>query len=402
MPAPLAGIRVLDFTMVISGPLCTQWLADQGADVVKVEPPGAGDMTRGIYTQRAGVTALFLNLNRNKRSVAIDLKSDAGREALIRMAEQADVLVENFRPGRLERYGLGYADLHAKNPGLIYTSIRGLGESGPDADQPVYDALIQGRSGMIASQESANGRRDIVRNFVCDKVTSIVAAQAITAALFARERGAGGQHLHLSMLDTAIAFLWPDAFLNQTFLGEGADPQPPIGSAIRLFETQGGHLMLSPTQPKHVEALLRALGRPQLLEDPRFESVATRIAHIEEWNDALQSLLAGQETAKLAARLEADEVPFCVVSDLDEVLDDRQVRANELMVELRHASAGRYRQPRHPTLFDGTPGPAPLAAPALGEHTEDVLREAGFASEEIERMRTDGAFGDTEEPTRGT
>jgi crotonobetainyl-CoA:carnitine CoA-transferase CaiB-like acyl-CoA transferase len=160
--------------------------------------------------------------------------------------------------------------------------------------------------------------------------------------------------------------------------------------------------MLSPTQPKHVEALLRALGRPQLLEDPRFESVATRIAHIEEWNDALQSLLAGQETAKLAARLEADEVPFCVVSDLDEVLDDRQVRANELMVELRHASAGRYRQPRHPTLFDGTPGPAPLAAPALGEHTEDVLREAGFASEEIERMRTDGAFGDTEEPTRGT
>jgi crotonobetainyl-CoA:carnitine CoA-transferase CaiB-like acyl-CoA transferase len=160
--------------------------------------------------------------------------------------------------------------------------------------------------------------------------------------------------------------------------------------------------MLSPTQPKHVEALLRTLGRPQLLEDPRFESVATRIAHIEDWNDALQTLLADRQTAELAARLEADEVPFCVVSELDEVLDDRQVRANELLVELRHPSAGRYRQPRHPTRFDGTPGPALRSAPALGEHTEDVLREAGFTTEEIERMRADGAFAAAGESTRGT
>lgn len=391
MPGPLAGVRVLDFTMVISGPLCTQWLADQGAEVVKVEPPGMGDMTRWIFTERAGVSALYLNLNRNKRSVAIDLRNEGGRDALLRLSEGFDVVVENSRPGALERRGLGYDAVRERNPGIIYTSIRGFGETGPDAERPVYDVLIQGRSGMVATQQSPSGERDVVRNSVCDKLTSVVAAQAITAALFARERGAGGQHLHLSMLDAAIAFLWPDSLLNDTFIGDFVR-QSPMSAGQRVFRTRDAHILISPTQQKNVEAMLEILEASHLLEETRFATVADRIEHIDDWNDTLQVLFEKRETAAVAAKLAEAEVPYCVVSELDALVDDPQVRHNELIVEQTHPQAGAFRQPRSPAVFDGTPTADLRCAPALGADTQAVLREGGFDDSEIEALSVAGAF----------
>jgi crotonobetainyl-CoA:carnitine CoA-transferase CaiB-like acyl-CoA transferase len=348
-------------------------------------------MTRWIYTERAGVSALYLNLNRNKRSVAIDLRNDAGRDALLRLSEGFDVVVENSRPGALDRRGLGYDAIRARNPGMIYTSIHGFGEAGPDADRPVYDVLIQGRSGMVATQESPSGERDIVRNSVCDKLTSVVAAQAITAALFARERGAGGQHLHLSMLDAAIAFLWPDSLLNDTFVGDFVR-QSPMSAGQRVFRTRDSHLLIAPTQQKNVEAMLEVLGASHLLKETRFATVASRIEHIDDWNETLQLLIEKRETRALAAELEKADVPHCVVSELDQIVDDPQVRHNELIVEQTHPEAGRFRQPRSPAVFGGTPLGPLRCAPTLGADTRAVLREGGFADGEIEALSAAGAF----------
>ena len=396
MSGPLEGIRILDFSMVISGPLCTQWLADQGADVIKVEPPGGGDMTRSIFSQREGVAALYLNLNRNKRSICIDLRTDAGRDVLLRLADRADVLVENFRPGALERRGLGFAELKERNPRLVYVSIRGYGKDGPDAERPVYDPLIQARSGMIASQQRPNESRDLVRNSVCDKVTSIVAAQAITAALLARERSddGGGQHVHLSMLDAAISFLWPDTFLDQTFVGPGADPWPPMSRGQRVFHARDAQLILSPTQQRDVEALVRVLGAEALLREPRFATVADRIEHIDDWNDALAAEISDLQIRELSTSLEEADVPFAVVAELDDIPKDPQVRHNELLMQQEHPTAGTIRQPRTPARFTSTvPGPA-RPAPTLGEHTDEVLLETGLTPSEIADLRAAGALGE--------
>ena len=256
---PLHGIRVLDLSAVLSGPMCTALLADQGAEVIKVEPPG-GDLSRRIGPAKGDMSAMFIAANRGKRSIVLDLKRAEHLQVLRDLARRADVLVENFRPGAMARLGLDHATLAAANPRLIYASITGYGQSGPYADGRVYDAVIQAVSGMSASHPSqATGEPMLLATTVCDKLSALTAAQAISAALFARERSGRGVKLELAMLDAALAFQWPDAMYNHVFVSDPPPPSPEFGVQQRPYRTRNGHVAAMTPQARRV---CRAVPRP--------------------------------------------------------------------------------------------------------------------------------------------
>ncbi len=390
MAGALEGIRVVDLTAMFNGPLATMILGDQGADVVKVEPPGTGDIIRQFGVQRAGVGPIFQSVNRNKRSVVLDLRQEPGRDLLMELADRADVLIQNFRPGVMDRLGLGADTLRERNDQLIYTSIHAYGESGPYAKRPAFDSLIQAVSGMASSQ--GDEEPSLIRNSLCDKLTGLQVAQAITAALFARERGAGGQHLRVSMLDASVSFLWIDAMQLHTYLGE--DPEPRRRPFPRALPTRdGGHVLISCiTDPQH-QGACRALGLEQLIDDERFENLTRRSEHMHE----LLALFAEQtqlhDTDALCARLEAEDAAHAAVTALCDVPHHPQVVANGTLVELEHPHCGPMRLPRPVEDFDVTPSTIRTLAPLLGEHTDEVIAELGHDAATREKLRADGIFG---------
>jgi crotonobetainyl-CoA:carnitine CoA-transferase CaiB-like acyl-CoA transferase len=392
MAGPLAGIRVIDLSSMVSGPLATAILGDQGAEVIKIEPPGEGDRIRHIGCARGGLSAIFTTLNRNKRSVVLNLSDDRGRALLLRLVSRADVFVQNFRPGVAERMGLGEAALRRVAPDLVYVSISGFGESGPYAERRVYDIVIQALSGMAALQaDPATGSPELVRNIVCDKVTAVHAAQAICAALLARERGAGGQHVRLAMLDASIAFLWPDGMQAYTYLGPGATAPAPLHGILRAFPTADGFATLLAISDAEFAGLARALGRPELLSDARFAGVPARMQHSDALAGILREATRNLPTADLCARLEAEGVPCAPIHSPEEVHADPQVVANELLVETDHPHCGRVRTPRSPARFDATPCDVQGHAPLLGEHTDAVLTELGVTAHELTELRSAAA-----------
>ena len=394
MPGPLDGIRVVDLTSMVSGPLATAVLADQGADVIKVEPPGNGDLIRQIGCSRGGISAIFSTLNRNKRSLVLDLGQPRGLELLLALVARADVFVQNFRPGVAERMGIGEAALRRVAPDLVYVSISGFGETGPYAQRRVYDIVIQALSGMAASQaDPITGRPELVRNIVADKATALVAAQAITAALFARERGAGGQHVRLAMLDATIAFLWPDVMQAQTFLGPGATPPASLAGVLSVRRTADGFMTIFAIADSEFAGLCRALSRPELALDERFRDTAGRMRHADALAAFLDEATRAQSTASLCARLEAEDVPYAPVNRLETLHEDVQVVANALLVEMEHPRAGRLRTPRPVARFDVTPASLRCPAPSLGEHGGEVLRELGLCASEIEDLRAKQILG---------
>jgi crotonobetainyl-CoA:carnitine CoA-transferase CaiB-like acyl-CoA transferase len=378
---PLAGVRIVDCSAVISGPLATTLLADQGADVIKVEPPGLGDVLRAVGSSRGGMSGLFHVANRGKRSLALNLAHEDGREILRELAARADVFVQNFRPGVAERMGIGEPALRARSPELIYVSITGFGRSGPYASQRVYDNVIQAFSGMAAVQREGDEPRPI-RQLACDKITALTAAQAISAALFARARGRGGRHLELSMLDAAVAFLWPDAGADHILLGDGVARQPTIGSRYSLLRVADGWASVTVLTDAEFRGFCRAAGRADLADDPRFTTLAARLANLPLLAKLLTEDLAeaiGKLTREEAlARFSAEDVPCGVVRELDELHTDRQIAVNETFVEREHPLCGRVREPRPPARFGGALEPA-SPAPALGQHTDEILHELGAA-----------------------
>ncbi|MGH0036807.1 MAG: CaiB/BaiF CoA transferase family protein [Myxococcota bacterium] len=390
---PLRGFRVLDLTAMASGPFATSILGDQGADVVKIEPPGQGDLLRALGTSRGGISAVFNTINRSKRSLVLDLSKPAGIEVLDRLVSEADVFVQNFRPGTAERMGIGAERLRALNPRLVYVSISGFGEKGPNAGRPVYDSVMQAYSGVAASQaDPATGTPGFVRNIVCDKGTALTVAQAVTAALLARERGAGGQHLRLSMLHASVAFLWPDAMQNHTYLDGDA---PPMGRATlpAIRATADGFITFTAINDDEFRRLCRALGREDLVADPRFAEAGSRAAHAGELHALIDPIARRKTTAEWAALLAAERVPHAVVNDLASLHEDAQIVANDVLVEQEHPRAGRQRQPRPVPRFEATPAAIQRPAPGLGEHSEEVLRELGLPAEEIDSLRRDGVLG---------
>jgi crotonobetainyl-CoA:carnitine CoA-transferase CaiB-like acyl-CoA transferase len=394
MAGPLSGVRVIDLSTVVSGPLAGMMLADQGADVIKVEAPGLGDILRGSNPSRGGLTAFLANTNRGKRSLVVDLQVERGRQIVEELARTADVFIQNFRPGAIERLGLGEAVLRELNPELIYVSISGFGESGPYANRRVYDPIIQGLTGNVAVQKNPiTDFHDLVRNIVCDKASAYTAAQAISSALFARERGAGGQHIKVPMLDASLAFFWPDGMLKHTLVGDDIRPGLALYEVYRLTDTADGHLIYFAASKSEFHGLFRALDRLDLIADGRFDGPGLAPEDREELGQTLEDEFRKWKTDEITMRLVEEQVPVGPVLSLDDVFDDPQIRHNGSILERHHPTAGHLREARPGAQFGGTvPELAPIA-PCKGEHTDEILAELGIPAEERERLRADGVLG---------
>jgi len=393
MPGPLAGVRIIDVTSMLSGPWATMMLADQGADVIKVEAPGKGDHVRSLGNARGGMSAMFLNINRNKRSLAIDLKTSRGVLAIKDLARNADVFVQNFRPGVVDRLGIGEKVLRAINPGLIYVSIAGFGEKGPWAGKPVYDPIIQAVSGLTTVQAGSDEERPrLVRTVLPDKVSAIVAAQAISAALFAKERTGEGQHVRLSMLDAVLYFLWASDMGAQTYPDMQVKTQEAASFIDLIYQTADGYMTVAVMSDREWAGVTRALERPDWLADARFATPAARDRHVNERLQMTQEVLLTRTTAEWMAVLEANDVPCAPALTRGEVLHHPQVVANEIIIEHAHHAAGLLRQTRAPARFEGTPSEMRRGAPLLGEHSVEVLREIGWDEALIEALRAENVI----------
>lgn len=373
MAGPLSGIRIIDLTTVVAGPMATMILADQGAEVIKIERED-GDYTRHLATRRGGFSASFLNNNRTKKSVVLNLKDPRGIEAVRKLAADADVFIQNFRPGVVDRLGINAETLRALNPRLIYMSIAGFGFDGPLADKPAYDPLVQCISSLTTVQAgSDNARPRLVRTILPDKLTAVQASQAITAALFARERTAEGQAITLSMLDTMVSFLWSSDMNAHTFVGDELEEEESQAFADLIYEVTDGYLSISVMQNSHWEGLARATGRTEILDDSRFENPESREIYRDARIELTQSMISGYKRDELIARLEEYGVPCAPVLTRKEMRLHPQVAANGILMEYDHPQAGRLRQARTPARFWGTPADSVSPAPVLGEHTDSIL-----------------------------
>ena len=391
---PLSGFRIVDLTAVVSGPMATQVLADQGADVIKIEPLPGGELTRLLGTRRGEVISLFETINKGKRSMGLDLKQEQGKALLARLIGTADVLVENFRPGALERLGFGADRLRGLKPDLVYVSITGFGPDGPYAGQRVYDAIVQAVSGMAAVQGNPDtGIPELVRNLVCDKVTALTAAQAITAALLRRVQTGKGARVELSMLDAAVAFLFPDGFGNEMFLPDsefGPAEETPRTDTYKPYLTTDGAVTLMIVSDKDWSGTCRAVRRVDLIDDPRFLDVRTRRQNPMEIREHMEKAIAGFTTADLMRRMEAEEAPCAPVNSRAGVLEDPQVVHNRTVSELDHPRGGRMVVARAPAVFDGVPQETPGISPGFAEHTAEVLEELGLGAGQIAALRAAG------------
>ncbi|WP_121065915.1 CaiB/BaiF CoA transferase family protein [Chachezhania antarctica] len=392
MAGPLSGIRIVDLTTMISGPLATMILADQGAEVIKIEHPQGGDHSRQVAGRRGGFSASFLNNNRGKRSVTLNLKDPRGVQAVLKLCETADVFIQNFRPGAADRLGLGEAAVRAVKPDIVYASIAGFGFEGDWAGRPVYDPLIQALSGL-ASVQGAGGRPRLVRTILPDKVTAIQASQAITAALFARERTGQGTALTLSMLDTVAHFLWSSDMSGHTFVGD-EDPETTgteAQSFIELiYETADGWMAVSAHTDVTWKGLAAAVNRPDWLTDPRFLTVPLREINKPARLEITQEALLADTTANWMERLTAHDVPCAPVLTRAELYRHPQVIANEAVFEADHPQAGRIRQARSPARFSTLPLDRPDPAHQLGADTEAVLAQLGYTTDDIKMLIAEG------------
>ncbi|MCA8926422.1 MAG: CoA transferase [Alphaproteobacteria bacterium] len=391
MPGPLDGFRILDLSAVISGPYATMILADQGADVIKIEPPGSGDFTRSAGNQQGGLSASFLNNNRNKRSVVLDLKRPDHITALKRIAATADAMVQNFRPGVVERLGIGYEDMKAVKPDLVYVSISGFGEVGPWSHKPVYDPIVQALSGLCSVQGGSDERRPrLIRTIVPDKVTALTASQAITAALLARSRTGKGQHVRLSMLDAIVAFLWSSDMGSQTYVDKEVSLQRAASFLDLIYETTDGYMAVSTMTNGQWQAFCRASGHPHWIDDPRFATTALRDLNIDARLELIQSAMITKSTDAWMAILDEAGVPCAPVLHRREMIQHPQVVANGVVREYDHPQAGRLRQSRPAARFEGTEPEHRFGARQLGEDSAQVLAEVGYSAEEVQALLTDG------------
>jgi crotonobetainyl-CoA:carnitine CoA-transferase CaiB-like acyl-CoA transferase len=369
-------------------------LGDQGADVIKVEPPGRGDHTRAMGGEPGGLSTNFLNLNRSKRSLALDLKSEEGRAVLMDLARGADVVVQNFRSGVVDRLGVGEAAVREVRPDIVYVSISGFGEHGPFAEKPAYDPVIQAVSGLTSVQAGSDEARPrLIRTVLPDKLTAITAAQAITAALFARQRNGEGQHLRLSMFDTVLSFLWASDMNAETRLGRAPSPRRPASEIDLIFATADGYMTVATNTDREWAALTRALERPEWLTDARFASPVKRSENINTRLALVQAVLETRDTTQWLALLEAEGVPCAPVLSRAELIAHPHTEASGILFETEHPHAGRLRQTRPPARFETTPASPGRGAPRLGEHSDEILREIGYDDERMVELRDAGVIG---------
>lgn len=393
MSGPLSSYRIIDLTTVISGPFATMMLGDQGADVIKIESTEAPDHARGAGYGSDTFTATFLNNNRSKRGMTLNLKSENGREILLKLVETADVVIQNFRPGVVERLGVGEADVRARNPNIIYASISGFGESNPWSHKPVYDPIIQALSGLTTIQAGSDEERPrLVRTILPDKLTGMATAQAVTAALLHREKSGEGQHVRISMLDTVIAFLWSSDMAGQTFVGKEVSVQRAATFIDLIYETQTSYISVSAMSNKQWYALCHAIEHPEWLEDDRFLTPALRDKNANERLEMTQVELLKKSAEEWLEILEEAGVPCAPVLKRKEIVDHPVIKANDLIVELDHPVAGKIRQTRQAARFSKSITEPGRGAPQLGQHNNEILSELGLSESEIESLKAEGTI----------
>ena len=418
-PAPLAGIRVLDFSRVLAGPFCTMNLADMGAEVIKIEEPACGDDTRawgppflphrpnpalapdpaqapGLGRAGGGQESVyFLSINRNKKSVALNLKSPEGVEIARRLAARSHVLIENFRPGTMERLGLGFEALRAENPRLVYCSISGFGQHGPDRDVAGYDVVIQGEGGVMSLTGFPDAPPVKVGISFADLVAGLYALEGILLALRVVEAGGPGQYIDISLLDCLISLL---TFQAGSYFVTGRNPQRmgnlhPMITPYEMFATADGYVIVAPANEALWRKFCEVIGRPDLPADSRFTSNETRVRHREELAAILSPILAGASTAEWLRRFRAQGVPCGAPRNVGEVVESAQVRARGMVVSAEHPAVGTVQMLGNPVKLPAASLPPPAAPPVLGQHTEEVLAEVlGFSAQQIAAARSSGAI----------
>ena len=389
---PLAGLKVIELSTMITCSLAAMTLRAQGASVVKVEPPGIGDAMRKIGTQKAGMSTLFNNCNRGKRSLAIDLKSSAGQEAVTQLAQDADVILHNYRPGVMNRLGFGSDRLRQLNPKLVYIAVSGFGTTGPMAAKPAYDHVIQGLSGLTDLQGEAADEYAYVRSLICDKVTAYTVAQAATAALLARASTGVGQHIDISMLHACIAFLWPDMMMNQTLDADDSEAMvmPPMADYYQVLKLKDGALTIAALHDHHWEALFPMLGHAELLDDPAFNSMAGRAVNMDKVMRVLKDPKIDIGVHEAMAILEAADVPCTICERRDTLSANDQINAIGAIESYVTKTMGKITVPTPPILFEGKATSLAADSPALGQHSVEILQELGFEQARIEALCAEG------------
>ena len=384
--APLEGVMVLDFTQIEMGPCATQVLGDFGADVVKIERPGAGDFSRALMKHASGESAIYWSLNRNKRSVAIDVRSPLGREAISRLARKADVLVHNFRPGVMERLGFGYDDLAAINPRLIYAFGSGYGPTGPYRDKGGQDVLAQAMSGIASRRAEPDAPPEPCATPIADFTGGMLLVQAILLALLAREKTGRGQVVHVALLDGMLAMQLQEA---SAWLNLGARLNWGAFPLSGTFRTLDGHVvMVGAFKANPLQEICRGLGIEDLSADPRYATHASQVAHRDELQARWRQEFGTRTTKQVVDALDSVDILCAPVNDIEAALADPQVAENEMVLEMRHPDVGAIKTVGIPVKLEGTPGSVRRAPPRLGEHTREVLAELGFSQEEISNVLT--------------
>lgn len=392
---PLAGIKVLEFGSALTAPWAAGILCDQGAEVIKIEPPGIGDIMRFIGSNRNGITTPFQVANRDKKSVVLDIRKEQGLAVALALVKEADVVVHNMRPGVTERLGLGYKDCLAVNKDIVYCAISGFGHKGPMAEKPAYDNVIQAFTGICWSQANLeNGEPAQVYQLFADKLTAVTAAQSICAGLVARGNGKGGQEINLSMSNTVTSFLWLDSSGTAPYLEDGADEGVQIAKGIKLIPFEGGYAQCAPVTDAQFIGMFRAFGE-DVSDDPILSEIGQRMANGDHTTKAVQDLYARYRHLNVddvITNWESEDVPCSKAMEIGDLPSHPQMQAMGSFVETDHPQAGRMIQPRNAPDFQGTPTATPGVAPGLGEHTDEVLCALGLA-DQIAELRAAGILG---------
>ena len=383
---PLTGLKVLDLTGMVSGPVAAMMLADQGAEVIKVEPVN-GELVRHMAAPHNGVNPVFFSCNRGKKSIALNLKSEEGKKILLKLASEADIFMQNFRPGAIERMGFGEDVIRKLNEKIIYVSISGFGNRGPYANSRVYDPVIQALSGATDIQaDRETGKPKMFRIIIADKVTALTTAQAISSALYAREKHGTAQHIELSMLDCMISFFWPEGMAGIVYAENEIDVRKLQGSQDLIYQAEDKYITAGAVSDAEWKGMCKALKREDLIDDERFATPAGRVANAQIRKEITGEEISKWKSSEILKRLQEEGVPSAPLLDRMELLDNDQILANESILRVNIDGFGEVRQARPAARFSKTPSELSRPAPKLGEHSFEILSSLGFDDAIIENF----------------
>ncbi len=394
MPGPLHGIKVIDLTRVLAGPFCTMTLADLGAEIIKIEKPGTGDDSRAFGPHLHGESAYFMSINRGKKSLTLDLKAEKGREIFLKLVKDADVVVENFKPGVMKKLGLDYAALQKINPKLIYCASSGFGQTGPYSSRPAYDLIIQGMGGLMSITGPDASQPTKVGSSIADIFAGVFSAIGILSALYNRTHTGKGQMVDVAMLDCMVAIL-ENAIAR--FTGSGIDPVPignrhPSIAPFTSVRTSDGYINIACGNDALWLKLCEIIERPDLATDKRYESNRSRCDHMPDLLPQLNEAMHKQSSAYWLKKLEEGHVPAGPINSISQVLSDPQVLARNMLLELAHPVAGLVKVPGSPVKLSDTPAEVKAPAPVLGQHNDEILASLGYSVQQIEGFRAEAVI----------